>query len=105
MSNFETEVKDGLKSMHGKLDKLLIWRAALDERCTAHREQTDDVRETLYGNPNGVVKKVNTLWNGKKHATKWKDFWMYVLKIIVAASIISLVSWLLLVYKVISLPK
>lgn len=103
MSDFETEVKDGLKANSGKLDELLIWRAVLDERCGTHRQQTDDVRETLYGNPNGVVKKVNSLWNGKKYASKQRDFWMYVLKIVVAAGVIGLVSWMLLVYKVIKI--
>ena len=101
--SFETEVKDGLKSMDGKLNELVTWKAVLDERCDTHRGQTADVRETLYGNPNGVVKRVNTLWNGKKYATKWRDFWMYVLKIVVATAIIAFGGWLLLVYKVIEI--
>lgn len=96
MSEFE-------KKVISKLDELLLWKAALDERCKAHREQTDDVRETLYGNPNGVVKKVNTLWNCKKYASKWKDFWMYILKVVVAIGIISVVGWLLSVYRVIEI--
>lgn len=96
MSEFEEKVIS-------KLDELLIWKATLDERCKAHRKETNDVRETLYGNPNGVVKKVNTLWNCKKYASKWKDFWMYVLKVVVATGVIALIGWLLLVYKLIKI--
>lgn len=101
--SFETEVKSSLTSINENLNKLLIWRAKLDERCTAHREQTDDVRETLYGNPNGVVKIVNSLLNCKKRASKWKEFWRGVLKTAVAIGIVSIVGWLLLVYKVIKI--
>lgn len=103
MSNFETEVKDSLNSMDGKLDELVTWKAALNERCKAHREQTDDMRETLYGNPNGIVKTVNNLWNFKKNASRWRDFWLYVLKIVVAAAVIASAGWLLAAYKVIEI--
>ena len=92
-----------LLSMNDKLDELLQWRAALDARCEAHRDQTTEMREVLYGNPNGVVKAVNSLLNCKRYASKWKDFWMYVLKIVVATGIITLIGWLLMVYKVIKI--
>jgi len=100
MSEFEEKVIN-------KLDELLQWKAALDERCKAHREQTDDVRETLYGNPNGVVKKVNSLWNCKKSIQEtqklWKTTLVYILSRLTVASIIALIGWLLLVYKVIKI--
>lgn len=103
MNNFEKRVDATLQSIDRNVNKLLQWKAALDERCEAHRQQTNDVRKTLYGNPNGVIKKVNTLWDCKKYASKWKDFWMYVLKVVVAAGVIAVVGWLLLVYKVIEI--
>ena len=100
MSEFEEKVIS-------KLDELLLWKAALDERCKAHREKTDDVRKTLYGNPNGVVKKVNTLWNCKKNLQEtqklWKTTLIYILSRLTVVGIIVLIGWLLLVYKVIEI--
>lgn len=103
--SFETEVKAGLKSNSDKLDELLIWRAGLDVRCDAHREQTAEVRTVLFeDNPNpGLVKQVNSLLNCKKSASRWRDFWMYVLKVAVAAGVITFASWVLSVYKVIQI--
>jgi len=107
MSNFETEVKDSLKSMDGKLDELITWKAVLNERCETRKEQTDEMRETLYGNPNGIVKTVNSLWNCKKSILEtqklWKTTLVYILSRLIIVSIIALVSWLLLVYKVIEI--
>lgn len=110
MSDFEERVEASLKSINAQtgrtdnnVNELLQWKAALDVRCEGHREQTTEVRETLYGNPNGVVKSVNSLLNSKKSASKWKDLWMYVLKIVIASGILALAGWLLLIYKVIKI--
>jgi hypothetical protein len=88
-----------LKEMNGKLDDLLIWRGGLDERCKAHREQTDEVRDVLFANPTGLKSKVERLWNGKTGASRWKDFWMFILRSAIIFGILGIVGWLLLLYK------
>lgn len=109
MSNFETEVKAGLKLINDNLVELGKWRAALDERCKAHREQTDDMRTVLFeDNPNpGLVKQVNSLSNCKKSIQEtqklWKTTLIYILSRLTIVGVIALIGWLLSVYKVIKI--
>ena len=91
-----------LKQMNSKLDELLLWRAALDERCVAHREQTAEHRKVLFDNP-GLKSKVDRLWNCK-HDLKTRrenviNFFMGVLKLLVVAAIVGITVWLLYIYK------
>jgi len=74
-----------LSQIDHKVDELLQWRSALDERCTSHRELTNEVRRTVYGNPgkaNGLQFTVSRLNSGRK-------FWSYILRGLILATIIA----------------
>lgn len=96
-------IHNTLTSVDTKLDDLLQWKAAMDERCESHREQTKEVREILFGNPgsdkSGLKTNVERLMNYKKNISRWRDFWMYILKVVLATAILSVAGWLLLIYK------
>lgn len=89
------EVYAIVKETAGKVNELVEWKAGLSERCEAHREKTEELRDVVFGNPGGLRSKVEKLWNCKNGITRWRDFWMYVLKIIVAAGALGLIAWLL----------
>ena len=98
----EQQVLAKLDGIDDKVDKLLLWKATLDERCSSHRKETNGMHGTLYDNP-GLVSKVQKLENCKKflatNQTRWADFWMYVLKALVVAGVIAVVIFLFAVYK------
>jgi len=91
-----------LEQIEDKLDNLQEWRAALDQRCLHHQSATNEARRTIYGNPgraDGMQFKVERLWNHKKSISKFQDFWIFVLKMLLAAAIIGIVVWLLSIYQ------
>lgn len=94
-----------LEAIDEKVDSLLLWKAAHNEQHKTITRDITDVRKTLYGNPNGLVSKVQRLLNCKNQIQirSWKEFWMGILagiiKVVVAAAIIGLVGWLLFIYK------
>lgn len=84
-----------LDNINTKVDQLLLWKAALNERCDSHLKNTNEMHKTLYDNP-GIVSKVQRLENCKKflasNQSRWADFWMYLLKALVVISVVSFVS-------------
>ena len=97
MANLE-QIFEKVEAIDGKTDELLVWQAAVDERCKAHRQQTDELRETMFSNP-GVKSKVERLWNGNKETTKQREFWLGVLRNILSYGAVALGAWLLFIYK------
>ena len=92
------EVIEKLEVMDGKLDELLTWKAVhKEEHKVIHRDVTE-IRETLFDNP-GLKSQVQTLMNNKKNISRWRDFWLGVLKIVIGAAIVAVLMWLMLVYK------
>jgi hypothetical protein len=80
-----------LTQIDGKVDELLQWKATLDERCSGHRNLTDEVRQTIYGNPgksDGLQFDVSRLTNGRK-------FWSYIYRGGILAALISFGAFLL----------
>lgn len=95
-----SEVLDKLNEMDGKLDKLLMWKAAHEEGHKTIDRDVNEVRETLYGNGNpGLKSQVQTLMNCKQGMSRWKDFWMGVLKVVFAALIVTVLMWFMLLYQ------
>ena len=87
-----------LEVMDDKLDELLTFKAVhKEEHKVIHRDVTE-IRETLFENP-GLKSQVQTLMNGRRDISKGKEFWMGVLKTVVAAIIIAVIIWLMLIYK------
>ena len=94
-----TEIIKKLDSANEKLDTILQWRAGLEERCKAHNLKTDEMRKVLFDNPDGLVARVNRLNNCKESLSRWRDFWMYVLKAVIIAFIIGFATWLFTIYR------
>jgi len=91
-------VIEKLEVMDDKLDELLTFKAVhKEEHKVIHRDVTE-IRETLFENP-GLKSQVQTLMNGRRDISKGKEFWMGVLKTVVAAIIIAVIIWLMLIYK------
>jgi len=91
-----------LLQINSKVDTLLQWKSTVDERCEAHRKQTNEVRKTVYGNPghaDGLQFAVSRLTNSGKRAIKFREFWIFILKILLISGIISVVTWLFQIYK------
>jgi len=91
-------ILEKLNEMDIKLDELLTWKAVhKTEHKVIHRD-VSEIRETLFDNP-GIKSQVQTLMNGRRNISKGKEFWMGVLKTVVAAIIIAVIIWLMLIYK------
>lgn len=98
MATLLEEIRDTVKAIDGKVNQLLIWKA---EHTKAHELIERDVAETrdiLFENP-GLVSKVDRLWNCKSSITERRKFWLEVLKYLIVAGIVAIVTWLLLLYK------
>lgn len=91
-----------LSEIDSKIDELLQWKAAQEERCVAHREKTEELRTEIFGEE-GVKIKVQRLLNCKgafrDRIALWRDFGMYVLKAIVVACLLAAIAFLLKTYK------
>ena len=96
-----TEIEKKLDQMNNKLDLMLQWKAGFEERCIAYNQKTEELRCTVYGEKgcNGLVKQVDRLVQCKGLISRWRNFWMGVLKVVVATFIISLTGWLLFIYR------
>ena len=88
--------------MNGKIDKLLQWKAGQEEKCSAHREKTEELRMEVYGDE-GLKTKVVKLWNCKgamsDKVAMWQDFGMYILKAVVVACLLAVIAFFMKVYK------
>lgn len=91
-------IYEKLDLIDSKVDKLLIWKAGHVKAHELIERDVADNRATLFENP-GLISKVDTLWNYKSDTTKWRKFWLEILKYLVVASIVGIVTWLLLLYK------
>lgn len=96
-----TKIEEKLDAANDKLDLILQWKAGFEERCVAHRAQTNEIRVVLFGKDNkgGLIRRVDGLNYCKESISRWRDFWMYVLRIVVATCILSLAAWLLFIYR------
>ena len=91
-------ILEKLNEMDVKLDELLTWKAVHKEEHKVIHRDVSEVRETLFANP-GIKSQVQTLMNSKRHISKWKEFWMDVLRTVLAAAIVAVLMWLMLTYK------
>lgn len=92
-----------LEEINKNVNELLIWKSALDVRCEGHRKDTTEVRATVYGNPgstSGLQFEVTRLVNGGKNRSRWRDFWVFVLRSCLVAAIIGIGICLLRLFKI-----
>lgn len=87
-----------LDEMDGKLDELLTWKAVHKEEHKGVHRDVSEIRDVLFENP-GLKTQVQTLINCKRNISKWKEFWMAVFRTVLAAAIVAILMWLMLVYK------
>ena len=92
------EILDKLNQMDVKLDELLTRKAVHKEEHKGINRDVSEIRETLFENP-GLKAQVQTLMNNRGYTSKGKEFWMGVLRTVLAAAIVSILMWLMLVYK------
>jgi len=92
------QILEKLNGMDTKLDELLLWKAAHRESHKIIDRDITEVRDTLFENP-GLKSQVQTLVNCKQNISRWRNFWMDVLKLVVVAAIIAVLSWFLFLYK------
>ncbi len=92
------EIHKKVCEVDGKVDTLLQWKSGHDEHHKTIVRDMEEVRTTLFNNP-GLKDKVLTLWNNKKVDTLWRDFYLTILRSVITAGIVSLVVWLLIIYK------
>lgn len=89
-------------TMDRKIDNLLQWKAGQEERCLAHQEKTEELRDVIF-NKDGLKVMVQRLWNCKgalkDKVAMWQDFGMYVLKALVVAGLLAAIAIVLKVYK------
>ena len=91
-------ILEKLNEMDVKLDELLTWKAVhKEEHKTVHRD-VSEIRDVLFENP-GLKAQVQMLMNCKRNISKWKEFWMGVLRTVIAAAIVAILMWLMLIYK------
>ena len=93
-----SEVLDKLNEMDPKLDELLMWKAAHEEGHKTIDRDITEIRDTLFENP-GLKSQMQTLMNCKQGISRWRDFWMGVLKVVIAAIIIMTFTWLMVLYQ------
>jgi len=93
-----SEILEKLDTIDSKLDELLIWKAGHDKKHESIDRDISEVREVLFDNP-GLKSNVEGLLRCKNNMSRWRDFWMYVMKVIIAAAIIAITAWLLKFYK------
>lgn len=80
-----------LEEINKNVGELMRWKSALDVRCSEHREDTKEVRATIYGNPgrtNGLQFEVSRLVNCKKNISRWRDVLIFILRGVLTAAII-----------------
>lgn len=93
-------------SINGKVDELLLWRAAMEERCTHHSRETISIKTTLYGRDGaagGLVTDVQRLKNckedKKRSEVQYRGVILGVLQTLIATGIILVALWLMSLYR------
>jgi len=92
------KIYEKLDSIDDKVGQLLIWKAEHVKQHEMLERDVADNRSVLFENP-GVISKLNTLWNGRSSSSEWHKFWLEILKYLIVASIVAVVTWLLVLYK------
>lgn len=94
---------NGMEAANEKLDELMQWKATFEERSKNQGVLIDDMRQTLYDNPSGLVSTVQRLYSCKNEVNReriqWKNFFLDILKRVIVWAIIALIVWGMYLYK------
>ncbi len=87
----------------GKLDEILRWMAAHDQKHEADDRDVKELRAEMYGNGHsGVKRTLDRLWQRCELRTctsMWKRFAFSLLGKVMAGGILMFIGWLLWVYR------
>lgn len=91
---------DKLEEIRSGVGELLQWKAALDVRCETHREKTDSLHSTVFGNPDsadnpGLKTNVQGLMDFKNSRKRSREWLMDVVKVVAAALLIAVILWIM----------
>lgn len=92
------EVLAKLNKMDNKLDELLLWKAIHQEGHKTIDRDLTEVREVLFENP-GLKAQVQTLINCGRNISRWRNFWMDILKLVTVAAIVAVFTWCMVLYQ------
>lgn len=92
------QIYSKLETIDSKVDELLQWKAGHDKGHETIDRDITEVRDVLFENP-GLKSRVERLWNCKNSISRWGDFWTYILKVIIAVSVLGVIGWLLGLYR------
>ncbi len=81
-----------LNTINAKLDNLIQWKAVHQESHKTIDRDMNEVRDTLFES-SGLKSQVQTLMNGSTSISRWRDFGMGILKLVVVAAIIAVTTW------------
>ena len=87
-----------LDAIEAKVDQLLLWKAEHTKEHEMLQRDVADNRAVLFENP-GVVSKINTLSDIVNRQRTFSKFWADILKYAIIAFIVSIATWLLMLYK------
>lgn len=92
------KIYEKLDAIDSKVDALLLWKVEHVESHKLVERDLQDMRTIIFDDPN-LKSKVERLWNCKKNITRWREFWLWILRYLILTGIIGLVTWLLMLYK------
>jgi len=92
------KIYEKLDIIDNKVDQLLIWKAEHTKQHEMLERDVADNRSVLFENP-GVIDKLNYLYNDANKHRVFSNFWLDILKYIIIAGTVAVVTWLLVLYK------
>jgi len=97
------DIQRDVRGLNTKMDSVIRWQGAVEERCKLHHEKTENIQRTLYGNPerqDGLVSKVQCLIENKKRQITSRDFWFGVLQRVIVYVIIAALGFGFYIWKI-----
>lgn len=106
-------IYEKLETIDEKVSELLQWRSAVNERCMAHRKETDNLNKEVFGNPNGIKKQVmeidkrleiaeGKVSHSSEKETRKMDFFAYILQGLIVSGLLAFVVFMFKLYKLFS---
>ena len=98
------EVGEAVKGVAGDMQKVLGWQAKHDGQAAGRQLQVDELRETVFGNGRkglkSDVQRISDHCAARSKATSgWRTLWFGVGRVLIAAAIIGVVSWMLTTWR------
>lgn len=92
------EIQETVGDIRGQLGRI-------EERCLARGQMIDGLKKTVYGengrggNTRQITLNCDAITQLKKARSSWGGFWRDVARIVVAAAILAVIGWFLVLYR------